>query len=105
MSSVIGIQQVAKAIAKLMTSTASTALARQTAFCFWRAMIFTGCIKACLSVISKTNGLQQEAHLLFLYAATTTRYAYPLTSGEIWHGQGAQRRVEVVNGLRQAFTK
>ena len=42
---------------------------------------FRGSIKACLSAISKAKGLQHEAHLLFLYTLTTTRYAYPLTSG------------------------
>jgi hypothetical protein len=55
---------------------------------------FQGSIKACLSAISKAKGLRQEAHLLFLYAATTTRYAYPLTSGGdlAWTRGAAARR-------------
>ena len=72
----IGIQQVAKVIAKSMTSTTSI-----DGLLFPAGNHFQDGIKACLSVISKAKGLKQETDLLFLYAATMTRYAYLLTSG------------------------
>jgi len=64
---VIGIQQVAKVIAKLDDFNGINSDGTID------SLLFPPSIKPCLSVISKDKGLRQEAHFLFLYAATTTR--------------------------------
>ena len=91
---VIGIQQVAKVIAKLDDFNGFNSDGTIDGLLFPASNDFQGSIKACLSAISKAKGLRQEAHLLFLYAATTTRYAYPLTSGGdlAWTRGAAARR-------------
>ena len=70
---VIGIQQVAKVIAKLDDFNGINSDGTIDGLLSPPSNDLQGSIKSCLSVISKAKGLQQEAHFLFLYAATTTR--------------------------------
>ena len=94
MPNLIGIQQVAKVICKVDDVNGFNGGGTIDGLLFPESNHFQDGIKTCLSVISKPKGLQQETDLLFLYAAATTRYAYPLTSGGdlAWTTGAAARR-------------